>query len=251
MRRRVIIAAGMALAILSVSTAVSGSQAGADEPEALVGSKAGAVVELLLKGFGGAEDVIGTTSLVCHGHAEDTGTGKPGTSSLYILPDGRFRLDLAFGTQSIARVRSGPASYSSINGGILMQVDDAENWRVAFEQKSFGLLFDLLREELRPEYSGMGFSKGKRYDKLVLYDPAGPALTVVLDSKTGQVQRTLMDSGYGRKGIFEMVFSDYRPEGELVLPHSFSEYVGGRLVLKVKLREFAPNTVVSSLLFRP
>jgi len=230
---------------------MSASLVGAEEPVASGGSKAGAVVELLLKGFGGADNVIGTTSLVSYGYAEDTATGKPGTSSFYVLPDGRFRLDLVFGSRSVARVRSGPASYLSVNGGRLVQAEDEDNWRMAFEQKSLGLLFDLMRGELRQEYSGMGFSKGKRYDKLTLYDPEAPALTVVLDGRTGQVLRTQMDSGYGRQGRFEMVFSDYRPEEGLVLPHSFSEYVGGRLVLKVKLREFTLNTVVSPLLFQP
>jgi hypothetical protein len=215
------------------------------------GSKAGALVELALKGFGGAESVMGTSSLVAHGHADNPATGKPGTYSHYITRRGDFRLDLIFGPKSVSRSRSGLVSYASVDGGRLERVEDEDDWRIFFELKSLGLIFGLLSQEYRPEYSGMGFIGGKRYEKLALYDPAGPALLVVLDGKTGYVKRTFMDTGEGDKGTFEMRFSDYRAEGDLVLPHSFSQYVGGRRVLSVKIRDFEFNTELSPRLFKP
>jgi len=215
-----------------------------------VGSKAGALVELALKGFGGADSVSATSSLVAHGNAEKP-SGAPAAYSFYVTNAGDFRLDLVSGSRSITRTRSSAGSYFSSGGGRLEKVEVDDDWRLVFEQKSLGLVFELLRPELRPEYSGMGFIEGKRYEKLVLYDPAAPALLVVLDGKTGQVKRTFMDTGQGPGGVFEMRFSDYSQEGELVLPHSFDEYVGGRQVLRVKLDEVLFNNDVSPHLFRP
>jgi len=193
--------------------------------------------------------VRGTSSIVAHGHADDMATGRPGTYSHYITGEGSFRLDLVYGTISLARSRFGRASYHS-SGGRLERVEDEDDWRMYFEQKSLGLLFGLL-DPYRPEYSGMGYIEGKRYEKLVLYHEDGPALLVVLDGKTGHVKRTFMDTGEGPEGVFEMRFSDYSEEGALVLPHSFSQYVGGREVLRVKLVDFTFNTEVSPHLFKP
>lgn len=246
MSRRVLITACLSI-VLAVSLA-AGSHA--ETTPGPVGSKAGALVELALNGFGGADSIMATTSIVAHGHADNPATGKPGSFSLYITGDGKFRIDLIFGPETLARTRSGLKSYSSSGGGRLERVEDEDDWRTFFEQKSLGLLFGLLRP-YRPEYSGMGFIEGKRYEKLVLYDPAGPALLVVLDKKTGRVKRTFMDTGQGKEGMFEMRFSDFAPEGGLVLPHSISQYVGGRKVLKVKMKEFIFDTELSPRLFKP
>lgn len=220
-------------------------------PAAGVASRDRAAVELALKGFGGAVAVFNTTSIIAYGETRDMVSGAPGICSIYAVPGGSFRIDLSSGNKAWARTRQGTASYESLGGGRLHRLEAEDKWRVSFEQKSFGLMFDLAGSAVEPHYTGMGFSGGRRYEKLTLYDPAAPALTVYLDSRTGRVFRTEMDSGYGGEGMFIMEFSDYRRRGEVIFPHVIRQYIGGRPVLEVRLMKFTFNTVVSPMMFGP
>lgn len=218
---------------------------------ALAGGNVSRVVRLALEGFGGNHAISNVSIVQATGDVVSVDSKRPGIYTHYIRAGARLRIDLAFGPDTLSRVRSGLASYVSKGPGGLRQVTAIDKWRISFEQKSLGLMYDLMRPDLELDYSGMGFSQGRRFERLTMYDPAGPALVVYFDAESGQVIKTEMDSGYEDDGMFVMEFSDYRPVGGLVLPHVFREFVAGRLVMQVSIQSVSFNAQVSPYLFRP
>lgn len=214
-------------------------------------SKADKIRLLALKGFGGADRFESLMSIMARGSVKDMDMGRTGTYLHYALSTDMLRLDMVFGGLTVSRALSGLRSYYSDGGGSLTEVREEKKHRVYFEYKSLALPFVLIDRQQEPEYSGMGISGGQRYEKLTLYDPAGPALVLYIDSSNGHVLRTEMDSGYGLPGKFVMEFSDYRAEAGMEFPHGIREYIGGRLVMEIVIETYSFDVDVSPLLFQP
>jgi outer membrane lipoprotein-sorting protein len=210
------------------------------------------VISLMLRGYGGADDIAKITSVTAKGRITEYVSGKSGSYVRYFKRPGKLRVDAMPEQGGEIRILNRDHGWE-VSDGTVSELSPLELQSMLYQYSYLDLPILVANGSYRAEYiTRETFHNQKVY--LLLIDPKNWAtLAILVDAKTGLVLRADASFAAGAAATAELSteFADYRSVAGVQFPHKITSYAAGIALTEIALDSVEVNHKIPPELFSP